>query len=302
MEQLVRLNENVERVIKHLDRIATHIEKQAPLAEEKTEHFLENVIAYRWQSKAGAGVLKPVINPGLISFNDLKNVDEQKQQIEQNTRQFVGGFPANNVLLTGARGTGKSSLVRACLTAFHAQGLRLIEVEKEHLNALPEILDCVRTSAYRFIIFCDDLSFEAGETSYKGLKTVLEGSIVGSCANVLVYATSNRRHLLPEYESNNLSYTHSADGELHPGDVIEETISLSDRFGLWISFLTFTQDQYLKAVEHWLKMLDSECKELSEEVRKEALIWALQRGSRSGRIAWQFARDAIGQKMIKATI
>lgn len=289
-------------LLKQLERIATSLEALSPPFELNRIHW--DALAYRWEhinvhGRSTVGCLVPIQEPNLICFNQLHNVDQQRQLIEQNTRQFVMGLPANNILLTGARGTGKSSLVRACLDAFYAQGLRLIEVEKDHLNDLPGIVDRVRSRAERFIVFCDDLSFEEGETGYKGLKTVLDGSLSGASSNVLVYATSNRRHLVPEYESNNLSYHHSEDGELHPGDVIEEKISLSDRFGLWISFLSFTQDQYLLAVQEWLHALEGE-RAFTPEVRQEALQWALQRGSRSGRIAWQFARDYVGRKKLSA--
>jgi predicted AAA+ superfamily ATPase len=218
--------------------------------------------------------------------------------MQRNTEQFVRGLPANNVLLTGARGTGKSSLIKACLNAYAAQGLRLIEVDKTDLVDLPDIVEVVAARPEKFMIFCDDLSFEDGEPGYKALKSILDGSVAASTPNVLIYATSNRRHLLPEYMKDNLSYTHTDDGEVHPGEVIEEKISLSERFGLWVSFYPFSQDEYLTIVAQWLRSLGA-APELIESARPEALIWALERGSRSGRVAYQFARDFMGQQAIR---
>jgi predicted AAA+ superfamily ATPase len=238
--------------------------------------------------------LHGVAEPCLIDFASLQNIDRQKGLIEQNTRQFVNGLPANNVLLTGAKGTGKSSLVRACLHAFHSQGLRLIEVDREHLADLPRIMDLVRNRPERFILFCDDLSYEEGESGYKGLKSALDGSIAGPPNNCLIYATSNRRHLLPDQMSDNLAYRHDANGEIHPGEAVEQKVSLSERFGLWISFYSFTQDEYLLAVAQWLRAwsVDEQSIQLC---RQEAINWATYRGSRSGRVAWQFARDFVGK-------
>jgi predicted AAA+ superfamily ATPase len=226
-------------------------------------------------------------------LSDLRGVDRQKHLIEQNTRQFVTGLPANNVLLTGARGTGKSSLIKAVLNKFHRQGLRLIEVDKHDLIDLPDIVDQISERTERFIIFCDDLSFEAAEAGYKALKVVLDGSIAATSENVLIYATSNRRHLMPEYMQENLEYKHVGE-EIHPGETSEEKISLSERFGLWVSFYPFDQDDYLGIVEHWLAELGCSPSEIAA-THEEALQWALSRGSRSGRVAWQFARDVSGR-------
>ena len=229
-----------------------------------------------------------------MQLADLKEIDGQKEKIERNTRQFVDGRAANNVLLTGARGTGKSSLIKACLNAYAPQGLRLIEVDKADLTDLPDIVDVVAGRPEKFIVFCDDLSFEDGEPGYKALKSILDGSVAAATPNVLIYATSNRRHLLPEYMRENLSYTHTDDGEIHPGEGVEEKISLSERFGLWVSFYPFSQDEYLAITAQWLASLGVPAAAI-EAARPEALVWALERGSRSGRVAYQFARDYAGR-------
>ncbi|MCX7209781.1 MAG: ATP-binding protein [Burkholderiales bacterium] len=263
----------------------------------------QSTTAFRWRvSRDGRGRLQGVVHASHISLADLHHVDVQKEQIDQNTRQFVAGKPANNVLLTGARGTGKSSLIKACLNQYADQGLRLIEVEKEHLVDLPDIVEMVAQRPERFIIFCDDLSFEEGESGYKALKVALDGSIATQSDNVLIYATSNRRHLLPERMSDNTSYVHTEDGDLHPGETVEEKISLSERFGLWVSFYPFRQDDYLSIVHYWLKHFDVKADKTDKaETEAEALRWALQRGSRSGRVAWQFARDYAGKHAGKHT-
>jgi len=254
-------------------------------------------VAFRWRKsvgKNGRGYLQPVAHMSTIALDDLHNIGPQKMQIEQNTRQFVDGLPANNVLLTGARGTGKSSLIKACLNQFANQGLRLIEVDKDDLGDLADIVDLVSKRPERFIIFCDDLSFEEGEGGYKALKVALDGSISAQSDNVLIYATSNRRHLLPERMSDNAGYKHGDDGDLHPGETVEEKISLSERFGLWVTFYPFKQDDYLDIVAHWLGHFGCNAAQI-EEAKADALRWALQRGSRSGRVAWQFAKDHAGK-------
>ncbi|RXZ36387.1 ATP-binding protein [Oxalobacteraceae bacterium CAVE-383] len=254
-------------------------------------------IAFRWRRRAGrdqGGYLQPVKHIAPIGLSDLHNIGPQKEQIDQNTRQFVDGKPANNVLLTGARGTGKSSLIKACLNQYAERGLRLIEVDKDDLHDLPDIVDMVAGRPERFIVFCDDLSFEEGESGYKALKVALDGSISAQSDNVLIYATSNRRHLMPERMSDNASYVHTEDGDLHPGETVEEKISLSERFGLWVTFYPFRQDDYLDIVAHWLKHFGCTPEQI-EAARGDALRWALQRSSRSGRVAWQFAKDHAGK-------
>jgi uncharacterized protein len=252
-------------------------------------------IAFRYRRRrSGQGVMTPVQHIGAMALDDLREIDDQKEKIHRNTAQFVRGATANNVLLTGARGTGKSSLIRACLHTFAAQGLRLIEVDKSDLVDLTDIVELVAARPEKFIIFCDDLSFDEGEPGYKALKSVLDGSVAAATPNVLIYATSNRRHLLPEYMSENLTYKHTDDGEVHPGEGVEEKISLSERFGLWVSFYPFSQDEYLHIVAQWLGALGIAPERIAS-ARAAALLWALERGSRSGRVAYQFAKDFAGR-------
>jgi predicted AAA+ superfamily ATPase len=246
--------------------------------------------AFRWRKEGSRGWLDTVRHVSTIDLGDLQHIERQKEIIDRNTRHFLQGKPANNVLMTGARGTGKSSLVKAMLAAYGDQGLRLIEVDKTDMGDLGHIVDLVGKRPERFIIFCDDLSFEEGEPGYKALKSVLDGSISASGDNVLIYATSNRRHLMPEYMSENLAARHQPDGEIHPGETVEEKVSLSERFGLWLSFYPFKQDDYLDIVYHWLRVLGCKPEDVASS-RTEALQWALERGSRSGRVARQFARD-----------
>jgi predicted AAA+ superfamily ATPase len=255
-------------------------------------------VAFRYRKRTSSawatGWLEAVRHVGLISYDDLQEVDTQKQRFARNLAQFVSGKTANNVLLSGARGTGKSSLVKAGLHAHAAQGLRLIEVDKADMIDLPDLIELVSTRPERFVVFCDDLSFDEGESGYKALKSILDGTVSAAGDNVMIIATSNRRHLLPEYHSDNQTYKHTADGELHPGEMVEEKISLSERFGLWISFYPFTQDEYLAIVAQWLQHFGLPAG-VMDAARPEALIWALERGSRSGRVAYQFARDYAGR-------
>jgi predicted AAA+ superfamily ATPase len=248
--------------------------------------------ALRWRKKSGRGYLEPIRHVHRIDLDDLYGIDDQKRLVEQNTRQFVEGHPANNVLLTGARGTGKSSLVKALLKRYAARGLRVIEVEKRDLTDLPEIVELIGDRPERFILYCDDLSFESDEAGYKALKVVLDGSLAAATDNCLVYATSNRRHLMPEFMQENLEYRHIGE-EIHPGETSEEKVSLSERFGLWVSFYPFDQDEYLRIVRIWLRHFKVGA---STESDAAGLQWSLTRGSRSGRVAWQFARDWAGRK------
>jgi predicted AAA+ superfamily ATPase len=261
----------------------------------------KRVTAARWRKRSGRGYLQAVAHPHAIRLDDLVAVDDQKKRIDANTRQFVAGVPANNVLLTGSRGTGKSSLVKAMLAKYAGKGLRLVEVDKADLVDLPDIAEHLASQPFRFVIFCDDLTFDAGEAGYKALKVMLDGSIAGAAGNVVVYATSNRRHLLPEYFSENLETRHVGE-EVHPGESVEEKISLSERFGLWISFYPFSQDDYLAAVHAWLEHFGIRAPASAREGEartREALQWALARGSRSGRAAWQFAKNFAGAQALR---
>ncbi|KJA09659.1 ATPase AAA [Acidovorax temperans] len=287
------MNEKFERLMERAEQLIARIESVLP--QPLGAPNWSQSIAWRYRKRSsGHGTLEPVRHVASMQLADLKEIDGQKEKIERNTLQFVQGKTANNVLLTGARGTGKSSLIKACLNAYAGQGLRLIEVDKADLTDLPDIVDVVSDRPEKFIIFCDDLSFEDGEPGYKALKSILDGSVAAATPNVLIYATSNRRHLLPEYMSENRTYTHTDDGEVHPGEVVEEKISLSERFGLWVSFYPFSQDAYLTIVAQWLASLGVPASAI-EAARPEALVWALERGSRSGRVAYQFARDYAGR-------
>lgn len=288
------MNEKLEELLERANQLVARIESVLP--QPLAAPQWNAAIAWRYRKRAsGHGALEPVRHVASIRLADLKEIDPQKEKIQRNTLQFVQGQPANNVLLTGARGTGKSSLIKACLNEYSAQGLRLIEVDKADMVDLPDIVDIVASRPEKFIVFCDDLSFEEGEPGYKALKSILDGSVAAATPNVLIYATSNRRHLLPEYMKENLTYQHTEDGEVHPGEVVEEKISLSERFGLWVSFYPFSQDEYLAIVAQWLSAFGVGAQEI-EAARPDALVWALERASRSGRVAFQFARDYAGRK------
>ena len=287
------MSDAIEKLLERAVLMMERIERVLP--QPLSEPNWGEAIAWRYRKRAsGHGVLEAVRHVSDMKLADLQEIDGQKEKLQQNTLQFVKGLPANNVLLTGSRGTGKSSLIKACLNAYASQGLRLIEVDKEDLTDLPDIVDVVSSQPQKFIIFCDDLSFEDGEGGYKALKSILDGSVAASTPNVLIYATSNRRHLLPEHMKDNLTYTHTEDGEVHPGEVIEEKISLSERFGLWISFYPFSQEEYLTIVAQWLRSLGAS-EAVIQTSGPEALVWALERGSISGRVAYQFARDCVGR-------
>lgn len=283
-----------ERAQSLLDRVEQWLPPVQPVLD------WESAVAWRFQSQGHLTQLSPVRRVAPLRLADLQGIDDQKHRLAANVLQFTSGLPANHVLLTGARGTGKSSLVRACLNEWVQQGLRLIEIDKSDLHHLPQIMEWVHARPERFLVFCDDLSFEEGESSYKALKSVLDGTVAQPADNVLIIATSNRRHLMPEYHHENATYRHTQDGEVHPGEVVEEKISLSERFGLWISFYPFSQDEYLDIAQHWLQHFGA-ASELSDSVRAEALVWALQRGSRSGRVAFQFAKDYAGRHLSSTT-
>jgi len=286
------MNEKLEHLLARAEQLISRIESVLPQNLAQPDWSAGSAYRYRKRS-SGHGLLAPVRHVGAMRLADLKEIEPQKEKIQRNTLQFVSGLPANNVLLTGARGTGKSSLVKACLNEYAGRGLRLIEVDKADMVDLPDIVDVVSGRSEKFIVFCDDLSFEDGEPGYKALKSILDGSVAATTPNVLVYATSNRRHLLPEYMQENLSYTHTEDGEVHPGEGVEEKISLSERFGLWVSFYPFSQSEYLAIVAQWLASFGVPPQAI-EAARAQALVWALERGSRSGRVAYQFARDYAG--------
>ena len=277
------------------ERLAAALERlEALLPMVPASPDWERFRAFRWRRLGQRGHLQAVRHPHRLRLADLRRIDRQKAVLDLNVRQFLAGRPCNNVLLWGARGTGKSSLIKALLNEYADCGLRLIEVDKHDLLDLPEIVEPLYDRAERFLLYCDDLSFEANDPSYKALKAMLDGSISAAPDNVLLCATSNRRHLLPEYLRENQE-TRIVEGELHHGEAVEEKISLSERFGLWLSFHPFSQDDYLAIVAHWLEQLGAS-EGLDEAAREEALRWALQRGSRSGRVAWQFARDWVGRR------
>lgn len=284
-----------EPLLQRAERVLERLEAVLPRPLEAPDWNAST--AFRYRKRGGMGCLEPVRHVAVIRLGDLQEIDAQKERLWRNTAQFVAGATANNVLLTGARGTGKSSLIKACLQEFGDQGLRLIEVDKADLVDLPDLVELVARRPERFIIYCDDLSFEEGEAGYKALKSILDGTVSAGGDNILVYATSNRRHLLPETMKDNLSYKHTDDGELHPGEVVEEKISLSERFGLWISFYPFSQTEYLAIVAQWLQHFGLD-EAAIEAARPEALVFALERGSRSGRVAYQFARDLAGRRSL----
>ena len=293
------MDAELKTLIARAESVLARVEALFPPVEPDPDW--KKVTAARWRKRGGRGYLQGVRHPHAIALSDLVAIDAQKQAIDRNTRQFVAGLPANNVLLTGSRGTGKSSLVKAMLATYAGKGLRLIEVDKSDLVDLPDIVERIEGRRERFVVFCDDLTFDAGEAGYKALKVALDGSIAGPSGNVAIYATSNRRHLLPEYMSENLETRHIGE-EVHPGESVEEKISLSERFGLWVSFYPFAQDDYLTAVAGWLAHMGAGAPASAKDAEtrtREALQFALQRGSRSGRVAWQFAKHYAGYHALK---
>ncbi len=290
------MNAAFEALLHRAEALLARLEQLLPHAPTAPDWAASTAFRYRRRANLGqwAGVLEPVRHVATVRLDELKEVEPQKERLRRNTAQFVAGRGANNVLLTGARGTGKSSLVKAVLNEFAPHGLRLIEVDKADLVDLPDLIELVAPRPERFIVFCDDLSFDEGEPGYKALKSALDGSVAQAGDNLLIYATSNRRHLLPETMKENLAYRHTEDGEVHPGEAVEEKISLSERFGLWISFYPFTQDEYLAIVAQWLRAFGAGEPSITA-ARQAALVWALERGSRSGRVAQQFARDWAGR-------
>ena len=298
LKDLDKLANRVDVLFGRTERLLDRLEAMLP--PQVADPDWAKVVAARWRKRAGRGYLQPVPHPHAVALSALVAIDAQKEAIDANTKQFVAGHTANNVLLTGSRGTGKSSLVKSMLAKYAPKGLRMIEVDKADLVDLPDIVERIEARRERFVVFCDDLTFDVGEGAYKALKVALDGSIAGAATNVLIYATSNRRHLLPESMSENLETKHVGD-EVHPGESVEEKISLSERFGLWISFYPFAQDDYLAAVHRWLEhfgVKPATAARDRERRQREAIQYALQRGSRSGRVAWQFARGYAGARAL----
>lgn len=286
---------DIDHILTRFDALLQRIEPLLPAAPQSIDWSKTH--AARWRHDKQRGHLEAVAHPHRLRLADIRCIEDQKQELDRNTRQFLAGVPANNALLWGSRGTGKSSLIKALLHTYAKDGLRLIEVDRGELAALPDIVACLPASPWRFLIYCDDLSFEAGDASYKTLKAMLDGSIAAAPENVLIYATSNRRHLLPERMEDN-QQARLVGTEIHYGEGVEERISLSERFGLWLAFHPFTQDEYLDIAFHWLKRLKTAIDD-HDEVRAEALRFALARGSRSGRVAYQFARDWAGRQALR---
>lgn len=291
------MDKKLTPLLDRLDSLLGRAEQLLPELRTPTEW--QAALAFRWHRQGDLGWLQPLAHTDAIRLVDLIGIDRQKQAVSRNVRQFMAGLPANNILLWGSRGTGKSSLLKALLNEFGGQGLRLIEVDRQDLLQLPEILRLVQERPEKFLLFCDDLSFERDDSGYKALKVVLDGSLTVSLDNLLVCATSNRRHLMPEPQSDNQATRHE-EGEIHFGEGVEERISLSDRFGLWLAFHPFDQQEYLQIVQHWLNHYGYGDQLI--EARESALRWALTRGSRSGRTAWQFARDWAGSQALNSNI
>ena len=282
-----------DNILLSLSHVLQQLQQSLPALKQETDF---SAIAFKWQDQQ----LIAIQQPRKIDLDDLKGIEKQKEKIIQNTLQFLNGLPANDVLLTGSRGTGKSSIVRALLTKYANQGLRLIEIERDDLSELPEIQKIIQHRPEKFIVYCDDLAFNAEDENYRSLKSVLDGSLQSGSSNFVIYATSNRRHLLPEFMHENTPVTRvdvPQYTELHPQEAIEEKISLSDRFGMWLSFYPMDQNLYLEIVEHYLQKAEME---LTAEARAEALRWCQARGQRSGRAAYQFSKHWIGSQQLKS--
>ncbi|BBU17631.1 ATPase [Acinetobacter sp. BEC1-S18-ESBL-01] len=281
-----------DNLVQTLSLVLNQLQQVLPEPRQETDFTAP---AFRWENQQ----LKAIHAPKNIYLDDLKGIERQKEKIIQNTLQFLNGLPANDVLLTGSRGTGKSSIVRALLTEYAPQGLRLIEIERDDLSDLPKIQKLIQNRPEKYIVYCDDLAFNAEDENYRSLKSVLDGSLQSGSSNFIIYATSNRRHLLPEFMHENTPVT-KVDvpqyTELHPQEAIEEKISLSDRFGLWLSFYPMDQNLYLEIVEHYL---DKANMPFNDEVRAESLRWCQMRGQRSGRAAYQFSKHWIGLNALK---
>ncbi|MGE8499520.1 MAG: ATP-binding protein [Pseudomonas sp.] len=293
------MDSQLNAFLQRAERVLIRLEPLLPAERDAIDW--QHTLAARWHREGRSGYLQPLQVSLDLNLHDLIGVDNQREQLARNTRQFVQGLPANHALLWGSRGTGKSSLVRALLAAHAADGLRLIEIERDHLADLPRVVELLSKLPQRFVLFCDDLSFEAGEGDYRVLKSVLDGSLEQSPENVLLYATSNRRHLVPEKQSDNENWK-MVDGELHPNEAVEDKIALSDRFGLWLSFYPFSQEHFLDVVRHWIDVQAAQAGlqwQWDEELEKAAIRWALGRGNRNGRCAYQFARQWVGLKMLE---
>ncbi|HEX8587243.1 ATP-binding protein [Pseudomonas sp.] len=291
-----RLNAFLERA----ESVLARLEPLLPAVRQPVDW--ETTLAARWVHEGRSGYLMPLEVTLDMRLSDLIGVDRQREQLGRNTQQFIDGLPANHALLWGSRGTGKSSLVRALLAEHAKAGLRLIEIERDHLGDLPRVVEQLQKLPQRFVLFCDDLSFESGEGDYRVLKSVLDGSLEQAPDNVLLYATSNRRHLVPEKESDNAHWQRGDDGEIHPSEAVEDKIALSDRFGLWLSFYPFTQEHFLDVVEHWIGELATKAGlqwQRDETLEIHAVRWATGRGNRNGRCAYQFARYWVGLKMLE---
>jgi predicted AAA+ superfamily ATPase len=282
-----------------LKRVLAAVEPLLPRPVEKIDWATCH--AANWRRSTFAGTLEPVPSVETVHLDDLLGIEPQKRVVEENTRQFLAGLPANNALLWGVRGTGKSSLVRALLHAYADRGLRIVQVDKDDLVSLPAIVDELKAQPFKFLVFSDDLSFESGDASYKVLKSALDGSVYGVPDNVLIYVTSNRRHLVPEYESDNRGAM-LVEGEVHHGEAVEEKISLSGRFGLWVGFHPFSQDLYVDVVRRWVEKLSEKLGRRvawTKESEAAAILWSQKKGDRSGRIAYQFACDLVGRSLLE---